>query len=62
MNIYTASNSRTSASGQYHDDLLLDYAALPPQLGMEARLSRLCAWVLAAEHANLPYGLRLEQL
>lgn len=47
-------------SGQYHDDLLLDYAALPPQLGREARLSRLCAWVLAAEHANLPYGLRLE--
>lgn len=49
-------------SGQYHDDLLLDYAALPPQLGMEARLSRLCAWVLAAERVHLPYGLRLEQM
>lgn len=43
-------------------DVLLDYAALLVQLDMEARLSRLCAWVLAAEHANLPYGLRLEQV
>ena len=49
-------------SGQYQDDLLLDYAALPPQLGVEARLSRLCAWVLAAERVHLPYGLRLEQM
>ena len=48
--------------GQYQDDLLLDYAALPPQLGVEARLSRLCAWVLAAERLHLPYGLRLEQM
>lgn len=51
-----------SVSGQYHDDLLLDYAALPSQLTMEARLSRLCAWVLAAEQLHLPYGLRLEQV
>ena len=49
-----------SGSDQYHDDLLLDYAILPPQLDREARLSRLCAWLLAAEHANLTYGLRLE--
>ena len=49
-----------SGSDQYHDDLLLDYATLPPQLDREARLSRLCAWVLAAEHANLTYGLRLD--
>lgn len=49
-----------SGSDQYHHDLLLDYAALPPQLDIEARLSRLCAWVLEAEHANLTYGLRLD--
>ena len=49
------------AGSEDHDDLLLDYAALPPQLDREARLSRLCAWLLAAEHANLTYGLRLEQ-
>lgn len=49
-------------AGGHHDDLLLDYAALPPQLGVEARLSRLCAWVLTAERLHLPYGLRLEQM
>ena len=49
------------AGSEDHDDVLLDYAALPPQLDREARLSRLCAWLLAAEHANLTYGLRLEQ-
>ena len=27
--------------------------------GLEAKLSRLCAWVLAAERAGLRYGLRL---
>ncbi|MGK5025290.1 DUF58 domain-containing protein [Janthinobacterium sp. RB2R34] len=47
--------------GQHHDDLLLDYATLPPQLDIEARLSRLCAWVLEADSLHLPYGLRLEQ-
>lgn len=40
------------------DSLLLDYAALP-QSGTEARLSRLCAWVLEAERLQLPYRLRL---
>ncbi len=37
----------------------------PAQTGLadtEARLSRLCAWVLAAEAQGLDYGLRLEQL
>lgn len=48
------------AGSEGHDDVLLDYAALPPQLAMEARLSRLCAWVLAAEQLHLPYGLRLD--
>lgn len=50
------------AGSEGHEGVLLDYAALPPQLDMEARLSRLCAWVLAAEPANLPYGMRLEQV
>lgn len=50
------------AGSEGHEDVLLDYAALPPQLDREARLSRLCAWVLAAGHANLPYGLRLEHV
>lgn len=50
------------AGSEGHEEVLLDYAALPPQLDREARLSRLCAWLLAAEHANLPYGMRLEQV
>lgn len=48
------------AGSEGFDDVLLDYAALPPQLDREARLSRLCAWVLAAEQLHLPYGLRLD--
>lgn len=38
--------------------LWLDARAAGPG-GAEARLSRLCAWVLAAERAQAPYGLRL---
>ena len=41
--------------------LLFDYASLP-QAGTEARLSRLCAWVLEAERLHLPYRLRLPGL
>ena len=41
--------------------LLLDYAAAG-SANAEARLSRLAAWVLAAEHAGLGYGLRLPGL
>ena len=37
----------------------LDFSALPAALDTETRLSRLCAWVLAADHAGLPYGLQL---
>jgi len=38
-------------------DLLLDLNALPPQLDIELRLSRLTAWVLEAEQRALPYAL-----
>jgi uncharacterized protein (DUF58 family) len=37
----------------------LDWAALPASLGTEARLSRLTAWVLAADLAGARFGLRL---
>ena len=40
----------------------LDYAALPPSLPPEARLSRLTAWVLACERAGRPYALSLPGL
>ena len=38
--------------------LWLDWRDAAP-LGTEARLSRLTAWLLAAEHAQAPFGLRL---
>ena len=41
--------------------LMLDHAALQA-LAPEARLSRLTAWVLAAERAGMAYGLRLGPL
>lgn len=37
----------------------LDWHALPPALGTEARLSRLTRWVIEADRAGLEYGLRL---
>ena len=37
----------------------LSWAALSPSLDNEARLSRLCAWVMAAEHAARPFALSL---
>ncbi len=40
-------------------ELWLDLRDLPPSLGLEARLSRLAGWVLAAERAGALYGLRL---
>ncbi len=39
--------------------IALDWASLPPTLSTEARLSRLVAWVLAAEHAARPFGLSI---
>jgi uncharacterized protein (DUF58 family) len=37
--------------------ILLDWRALPAELGVEARLSRLSAWVLGAERAARPFAL-----
>lgn len=46
-------------SGEAAAELWLDWRLLPPGLGSEARLSRLAGWVLAADRAGTPYGLRL---
>ncbi len=37
----------------------LAWSELPPALPVEARLSRLTAWVLAAERAARPFALRM---
>jgi hypothetical protein len=37
----------------------LDWAALPASVDTETRLSRLTAWVLAAERAARPFALRI---
>lgn len=39
--------------------LALDWSALPAALDVETRLSRLTAWVLAAERAARPFSLRV---
>ena len=44
------------------DELLLDFDALPPQLDLELRLSRMTRWVLEAEQRALPYAFRLGRL
>ncbi len=49
--------SRDSQQAQ-RSELWLDYAQAG-SLGAEARLSRLCAWVLLADTLGLDYGLRL---
>jgi len=46
-------------SGQAETELWLDWAQLPPQMGVEERLSHLARWVLDAQAAGLSYGLRL---
>lgn len=46
-------------AGEAVAELWLDLAGLPAPLGLEARLSRLAGWVLAAERGGAPYGLRL---
>ncbi len=46
-------------SGLVGADLLLDAAELPPTLELEAKLSRLAAWVLAAERSGCRYALAL---
>lgn len=41
------------------DRLVIDFDALPPQLGLELKLSRMARWVLDAELRLLPYAFRL---
>lgn len=43
-------------------ELWLDWNDLPGAQPLEARLSRLCAWVLAAQRNPAPFGLRLPGL
>jgi uncharacterized protein (DUF58 family) len=48
------------ASAAIRRELWLDWnGARPPTGGVEARLSRLTAWILAAERAGQPWGVRL---
>jgi uncharacterized protein (DUF58 family) len=42
-------------------ELCLDFAALPPRLDLETKLSRMTRWVLEAEQRALPYTFRLAQ-
>lgn len=53
-----AADSPASAT---HDSIVLEHDGLHA-LAPEARLSRLAAWMLQAERAGLPYGLRLGAL
>lgn len=46
-------------AGEAVAELWLMLSDLPPSLGLEARLSRLAGWVLAAERSGAHYGLRL---
>jgi len=46
-------------AGDAATELWLDLRELPASLGLEARLSRLAGWVLAAERGGALYGLRL---
>ncbi|MEJ2174335.1 MAG: DUF58 domain-containing protein [bacterium] len=46
-------------SGEASAELWLDWQGLPPDLPLEARLSRRTGWVLEAERAGARYGLRL---
>jgi uncharacterized protein (DUF58 family) len=46
------------ASAAVEQELWLDWQATPGA-GVEARLSRLAAWVVQADHAGLTHGLRL---
>lgn len=46
-------------TGEASAELMLDWALLPAGLDLEAKLSRLAGWVLAAEAERLRYGLRL---
>lgn len=49
-------------SGRAAAELWLDWHELPAHLDLEAKLSRLTRWVLAADQDGLRYGLRLPGL
>jgi uncharacterized protein (DUF58 family) len=40
-------------------ELQLDFAALPPNMDVEMKLSRMARWVIEAEARSLPYAFRL---
>jgi uncharacterized protein (DUF58 family) len=46
-------------AGEASAELWLEFENMPPGLDAEARLSRLCGWVLEAERDGALYGLRL---
>ena len=46
-------------SGRAAAEIVLDWSELPGGMDVEARLSRLTRWVLAADKEGLRYGLRL---
>lgn len=46
-------------TGRAETELWFDWAQLPPQMGIEDRLSHLARWVLDAHAAGLAYGLRV---
>jgi uncharacterized protein (DUF58 family) len=46
-------------SGLASSELWFDWERLPPEMQVEARLSRLARWVTLAEERDLRYGLRL---
>jgi uncharacterized protein (DUF58 family) len=46
-------------SGEAPNELWLEWDALPQALATEARIARLTRWVLEADAAGVPYGLRL---
>jgi len=46
-------------AGESAAELRLDFDRMPPGMDTEARLSRLCGWVLEAEREGAVYGLRL---
>ena len=57
--LYTKQFEASPRAAAAASPLLFDFQALPDTLDTEARLSRLTAWVLQAESASRPYGLRL---
>lgn len=48
-------------TGEQGRELVLDWASLPTQLDVEQRLSRLSAWLLAAERSGRAYALTLAE-